>query len=572
MVFEESTYRFGEFTFKAHEHSLRKGEQEIHLRPKAFETLLFLLEHHGRLITKDELLEAVWRDVIVTENTLSKSIEELRQALRDNPRLPKFIRTIPRVGFKFIADVEKVQPTPFAETISSLAVLPFVNLSGSADQNYFADGMTEALITGLARISGLRVISRTSVMVYREATKPLPEIARELNVDLVVEGSVQRSGDRVRITAQLIHASSDAHLWAETYERDIRDILALQRELAQAIASEIRMELIPSREDAADHRVDPAAYEAYLKGRYHWNKRTPEGLRKGVEYFEQAIHKDPNYALAYVGLADCYNMLNNYNVLSPQRAYAKAKAALTQAFQINSQFAEAHASLAFAKMFYEWDWMGAEQALRRAIEINPNYSAAHHWYGLYLAMQHRFDEALAKLQKALNLDPLSIIINTNVGWVLYFARRYDDAVKQLQQSLEFDSTFVSGRIKLGWVYEHLGKYDEAIAEFQTALGSGNDNPALQAILGHAYALANRKQAALDIAEGLTTSAQKEYVSSYLIALIHASLGDKQSAFDWLHKAFEDRDGWMAWIKVDPKLDALRDDSRFVELMKQVGFQ
>jgi TolB-like protein/DNA-binding winged helix-turn-helix (wHTH) protein/Tfp pilus assembly protein PilF len=644
MIRQDRVYRFGNFTLNPVDRSLRQEGREIHLRPKVYETLLYFVERHGHLVKKEELLSSIWSDVIVTDNTLNKCIEELRHVLQDNPHQPHLIQTVPRVGFKFIADVmiepdasesrainnDRVSPDIFPERektwtgkpaeagssselqsvkpvfssrlikrvivggsilllclliwygitdltgdpgyFNSIAVLPFSNLSGDSDQDYFSDGMTDALISDLAMIRSLRVISRTSVMSYKKVLKPLPEIARELNVDLIVEGSVQRAGDRVRITAQLIHAKTDQHLWVKTYERDIHDILILQRELAHAIASEIRSELTLPYDREMTEQVDPEAYEYYLKGRYYWNKRTPEDFRKGIVYFEQAVAHDSNFALAYVGLADSYNMLSNYNVIPPNEVIPHVNEALVRAFGIDGGLAEAYASHAFTNMFYDWDWPEAKKALIRAIEINPNYAEAHHWYGLFLAMQGQFDDALIEMKHAQNLDPLSIIINTNIGWVLYFAGRYDEAVDQIQHSLEFDPAFVSGHIKLGWTYEQLGRHDDAIEEFRTGIRLVGNDPALQAILGRAYALADLNDEALHILEQLQERGQEEYVTPYMIAVIYTVFGDFEQAFDWLHTAYDDRDGWLAWLNVDPKLDPLRIDPRFAELAGKIGFK
>jgi TolB-like protein/DNA-binding winged helix-turn-helix (wHTH) protein/Flp pilus assembly protein TadD len=636
MLAQENIYRFGDFTLAVREHCLRNGTQEIHLRPKVFDALLYLLERQGRLVSKGELLDGIWPDVIVSENTLNKCVEELRKALRDNPHDPLFIQTISRVGFKFIAPVKKsILPVPTeieasheksglpggseaaAESydpekasystasarrirrnvvgataiillliaiaagvkflhggdrpaFESLAVLPFTNLSASPEQEYFTDGITEALIANLAQTQSLRVISRTSVMRYKELRKPLPEIARELNVDLVIEGSVLRYDNRVRIVVQLIDARSDRHLWVKSFERDIQDIPVLQQELSLAITRKIRSELMPRQKTEGVAATDPHAYEAYLKGRHFWNKRTAIGFRKGIQYFEEAIIRDSTNALAYVGLADCYNMLGNYDILAPARVYLKAKEALARALNIDSDLAEAQASLAFTKMFYEWDLQGAERDLIQAIELNPNYADAHHWYGLCLAMQQRFDEALVEMNQARTLDPLSTIINTNIGWVYYFARDYNKAVSQFRQSLELNSNFVSAHVKLGWAYEQLQMHEEALAEFQMGMRLQENDPALHAILGRAYAAANRKEEAYAIISQLENRADREYVTAYMIAVIYTGLGDRDKAFEWLQTAYRNRDGWLAWLKVDPKLDTLRADPRFGELLVDVG--
>lgn len=562
MEVKNSEYQFGNFTLVTDEHSLQMDHQEIYLRPKLFETLFFLIERNGHLVRKDELLDAVWPNVIVTENTLYKCIEELRKVLQDKPQHPQFIQTIPRVGFKFIAEVKKISS-------DSLAVLPFANLSGDSNLDYFADGITEALIADLSKNLSIRVISRTSAMVYKNILKPLPEIASKLNVDLVVEGSVLCKSNNVQIIAQLIHAQTDQHIWSEIYEGDILDIRSLEREIALAIAGEIKSVPTLQQKKPTVEKIIPKAYEAYLKGRYYWNKRTSEGFRKGIKYFEQAIQIDAGYASAYIGIADCYNMLSNYDILSPNEVYPKVNAAITKAFSIDQKLSDAFTSRAFVKMFYEWSWQKSGKDLLQAIELNPNCADAYHWYGLCLTMQHRFDEALKVMKKALSLDPLSMIINTNIGWILYFARKYIDAIEQLQQSIEFEPNFGSGHVKLGWVYEQLGKYDEAITEFQIALKI-DYSLALEAILAHTFALALKKNEAIKIIGQLKEKAQQEYITPYLMAIIYIALQDKKNALAWLKKAYHDRDGWMAWIKVDPKLDPLRPDPEFISLMKLIG--
>lgn len=665
---EGRIYRFADFTLEAREHRLRRGDQEIYLRPKPFETLVYLLERHGHLVEKNELLDTVWADSLVTESTLTHCIEEIRKALQDDAHHPQYIKTIPRLGFKFIADVEalpasareeemeeeitavrvvvtkedhepereegqreewekgkrrewenrrmderkSLPPSPFlpfslslffhrrwergqkllavsvllvllvasglylyngsGQPIRSLAVLPFANLSADPEQDYFADGMTEALIADLARLKSLQVISRTSVMPYKRAKKPLPEIARELHVDAVVEGSVLRSGDRVRITAQLIHAKTDRHLWGERYERDLRNILALQSEVAQAIARQIQITLTPQEQVhlARAQPIHPAAYEAYLKGRFYWNKRNADGFKKGVEYFQQTIQLEPTYALAYVGLADCYNMLNNYDVLPPRDSAPKAKAAATKALELDNTLAEGHASLAFTLMHYDWDWPGAEREFQQAIELNPNYAAAHHWYGLYLTAMERFDEAMTEMKRAQELDPLSLIINANVGWVFYFRRQYDQAIEQCRKTLEMDPNFTSAHVKLAWAYEQKGLYADAIAEFQKVLSLSPDDPALRTLIAHTHAVAGRSTEAMRIITELKKQSKRRYVSPYLIVLVYAGLGENDQAFDWLEKSYDNRCGWLAWLRVDPKLDSLRPDPRFHDLLRRLG--
>ncbi len=645
-------YRFADFALEVSEHRLRRGDEEIYLRPKAFDTLLYLVEHHGHLVGKDELLEQVWADTIVTETAMTHCIEEIRKALVDDAHRPQFVKTIHRIGYKFIAPIIKVNvtdgeiveeeftavkvtvteqeqeaiddqetftvaaipssplqslhwfftrpATPWSRAgqkillltmflvllilgarylylrrhpaIHSLAVLPLTNLNADPAQDYFADGMTEALITELAKISAVRVISRTSVMQYKGVYRPLPEIANKLKVDAIVEGSLFHSEDRVRITAQLIQARPERHLWAKSYERKITDILSLQSEVTRAIVAEIKTKLAPQEQAhlIRARQVDPDAYHAYLKGRYFWNKRTPEGFKKGIEFFNQAIAIDPSYAPAYAGLADCYNLLNDYDVLSPRETVPRAIAAAKQALVIDSTLAEAHASLGFALARYDWDWIEAERELLRAIELKPNYAIAYHWYALQLAMKGRFQEAMIEINRAHDLDALSLIIIADIGWIYYFERKYDLAEDRLQQVLEMDPNFMSAHVKLGWVYEQQGRFEQAIIQFNSALAISEEKANITGLLASSYALSGQKTEALKIINTLRIQSKHRYISPYWVAVIYACMGEKDNAFNWLNKAVAEQSGGLVWLKVEPKLDGLRGDPRFSELLKTIG--
>jgi serine/threonine protein kinase/Flp pilus assembly protein TadD len=458
--------------------------------------------------------------------------------------------------------------------IQAVAILPLADLSEHAEPDYFADGMTEALITDLAKINALRVISRTSVMQYKGVQRPLPQIARELNVDAVVEGSVLRSGNRVRITAQLIHAASDEHLWAESYERDLRDVLSLQGEVARAIANEIQVKLT-SQDQArlvSAHSVDPEAYQLYLKGRFYWNKRTEAGLKRGIEYFHQAIDLDPNYALAYAGIADCYSLLgwDLFGALPPREALPIAKAAAKKALETDDSLAEAHNSLAWTKLAFDWDWMGAEREFKRAIELNPGYAITHHWYAECLAGMGRYAEALAEIRQAQELDPLSLIISSIVGWVFYFDRRDDQAIAEFRKTLELDPNFWVAHWTLGRAYEQKAMFVEAIAEIQKAIDFSGGSPLSLAALGHTYAVWGRRAEAERVLNELKESSKQGYISPYGIAAIHAGLGEKDQAFIWLEKAYEERSGWLIWLRAEPISDPLRSDPRFQDLLRRIG--
>jgi len=458
--------------------------------------------------------------------------------------------------------------------IQAVAVLPLADLSEHPEPDYFADGMTEALITDLAKINALRVISRTSVMQYKGVQRPLPQIARELNVDAVVEGSVLRSGKRVRITAQLIHAATDQHLWAESYERDFRDVLSLQSEVARAIANEIQVKLTPQDQArlVSARSVDPEAYQLYLKGRFYWNKRTEAGLKKGIEYFHQAIDLDPNYALAYAGIADCYSLLgwDLFGALPPREALPIAKAAAKKALETDDSLAEAHNSLAWTKLAFDWDWMGAEREFKRAIELNPGYAITHHWYAECLAGMGRYAEALAEIRQAQELDPLSLIISSIVGWVFYFDRKNDQAIAEFRKTLELDPNFWVAHWTLGRTYEQKAMFAEAIAEIQKAIDLSGGSPLSLAALGHTYAVWGRRVEAERALNELKESSKQGYISSYSIAAIHAGLGEKDQAFIWLEKAYEERSGWLIWLRAEPISDPLRSDPRFQDLLRRVG--
>jgi serine/threonine protein kinase/tetratricopeptide (TPR) repeat protein len=460
------------------------------------------------------------------------------------------------------------------EAVDSIAVLPLHNISGKPEQEYFADGMTEALIRELTKIKALqRVISRTSVMRYKETEKSMPEIARELNVDVVVEGSVLLVGERVRITAQLIEARADQHIWADSYERDLRNILALQKELARAIAKEIKIAVTPEEQVRLTKYspVNPEAYQLYLKGRYFWNKRTGEDLKKALEYFERAIEKDPNYALAYSGLADTYNVLPGYLPFPPSEAYSKGKEAALKALEIDDTLAEAYASLANAMKYYG-DWKGGEREYRRAIELSPGYATAHHWYGYDLSLRGQHDESMTELNLAQELDPYSLIINANAGFVLYNARLYDQAIEHYRNRLEMYPDFWVLHQYLGRAYLQKGKYEEAIAEFQEAINLSGSLQENMGDLGYSYAVSGRKAEAMKVVSDLKQLSEQKYVSPYHTALIYVGLGQKNQAFEWLNKVIGKPDIFLVHLNSEPRFDSLRSDPRFPALLKKMGFE
>jgi TolB-like protein/Tfp pilus assembly protein PilF/predicted Ser/Thr protein kinase len=455
--------------------------------------------------------------------------------------------------------------------IQSLAVLPLENLSGDAKQDYFADGMTDALITELSQVRALRVISRTSVMQYKGVRKPIPQIARELHVDAVVEGSVVRSGDRVRISAELIQAANEQNLWAQKYERDFSDVLALQSDVASAIVGEIQIKLTQQEQTrlVTTRPVVPAAYDAYLQGRDYASKRTGDALSQSLRYFQQAIKLDPTYAPAYAGLADTYALLSDYGSGSPTELLPKAEEAANKAVQLDDNLAEAHASLGHSR-YSHLEWAGVASEYQRAIELNPGYAPAHHWYAIFLAETGREEEGLAEIALAEELDPRSQIISANVAWCYYLAGRYDQAIEQARKTIELNPSFPGGHEYLAQAYLEKGMYQETFEEFQKALSLSRGETPYQAELANAYAAAGRKQDARRMLQALLELSRHQYVSPYSLAFVYAGLGDKDQVFDWLNKAYEERSVHLMSIQVHPRFASLRSDPRFEALVRRIG--
>jgi TolB-like protein/Flp pilus assembly protein TadD len=561
--------RFGGFEadFRAGELSKRGVKIKLHQQP--LEILRILLEHPGEAVTREELRQKIWpSDTFVDfEQGLYNAVRRLRDALNDSAEKPRFIETLSRRGYRFIGTLETS-----VRKIESLAVLPLDNLSRDPEQEYFAEGLTEALITTLAKIGELRVVSRTSAMQYKGVRKPLREIARELEVDAIVEGTVLRVGRRVRITAQLIDAPKETHLWAESYERDLRNVLALQSELAQAIAQEVQVKLTPQeRKHLAQTRaVDPEAYEAYLKGRHHWNRRSGDGLKKALEYFQQAIDKDSTYAPAYAGLADCAGIAGFWSFAVPAEGCGRAKMAARKALEIE-ETAEAHASLAWAILHYDWDLSAAEKEFQRAIELNPRYATAHQWYGHCLGAMGRFEHAFAELKRAIQLEPLSLIINTSYAGISWLGRQWDQAIGQTQKTLDLDPNFAAGWFARARSYEGKGMPEAAIVYSQEAIKLSGGNLFFVADLGHAYAAAGKRDEALEVLGRLQETSKQRYVNACFIANIYVALNENEEALQYLENAYQERSAWMAYLEMDPWFDNLRSDSRFQDLLHRVHF-
>jgi TolB-like protein/Flp pilus assembly protein TadD len=563
--------RFGAFEANFRSGELRKSGIRLNLPGQPLQVLEMLLEQPGAVITRDELRRRLWPgDTFVDfDNALNTAVNKLREALSDTAANPRFIETLPRRGYRFLAPVALPLSTAqqaHRDSKPMLAVLPFENIGGDPEQEYFADGLTEEMISHLGRLHSaqLGVIARTSAMQYKGTHKSIHEIARELGVDFVLEGTVRRGGGRVRITAQLIRAADQVHLWAESYDRTLGDILAIQTEVANRIGQSLAMELIPAEPAAA---VNTVAYEAYLKGRFHWNRRTEDGFKKALLYYQQSIDKDPQYAQPYVGLAEIYGVLGLYGVLGwnrfspPGETAAKTKLAAAKALEIDKSLPEGHAALAFARFVYDWDWTGAEEEFRFALKLNPNQAMSHCWYALFLAALARFDEAVAEMKIALGLDPLSLVANTHLGWILYLTRHYDEALEQLRSTLEMDPDFAMAHGYLGVMYFQRTRYREAQREFGKAFQSVGD-PAVYAGLCECYALALKGEPA--------SPAQGNLLSPYLRAIVQLSVNRKEQALESLEQAYAEHSCWLVNLKVEPTLDGLRSDPRFENLLGRIG--
>ena len=614
-------YRFGEFEFDPSSGELRKDGLKVRLQEQPFQILTLLLKRPGEVVTREEVRQALWPgDTFVDFDVgLNSAIKRLRDALSDSADSPRFVETLPRRGYRFIAPLETPPGSPPATPeapprpalpprsrlrswggavslvaavalvaglivtgtwprlrgqlasapIRSLAVLPFENLSGDPEQDYFVDGMTDAVITDLAQVRALRVISRTSVMQYNLAKKALPRIGEELDVDAVVEGTVTRSGDRVRVTAQLIQAATDRHLWAQSYERELRDVLSLQGEVAAAIAQAIQVKLQPEenrRMTQAQAPVDPEAYEAYLKGRFYWSKRSAETSLKAVGYFQQAIERDLAYAPAYSGLSDTYRAFDVQGLAPPHECMPKAEAAARKALALDDTLAEAHASLAGVLYRYDWDWEGAEREFRLSLELEPSYAEGHRAYAVYLMTVRRHEEALAEARRARELSPLSLVINTEMGMALVRLGRYDEAIQQLQKTLEIDPKFARVYQTLAFAYEGKGDWPRAMEALERRPGGGQGRA--YPWLGYAYGVTGRRREALEMLARLEKLSHERYVSPQGPAIIQLGLGNRDQAMVWLEKAYDARAFEVLGFS-GPLFDRLSGDPQFQDLLRRM---
>jgi TolB-like protein/DNA-binding winged helix-turn-helix (wHTH) protein/Flp pilus assembly protein TadD len=619
--------RFGVFELDLDTGELRKSGRAVRLRPQAAKVLGVLASRPGQLVTREDLQQQLWgqETFVDFEHSINLCIREIRAALGDDAATPRYVETLPRHGYRFIAPVHDTQsatdpavdfqhaapttnpiiPAPprsyrpvavfgaiaaavliaaavanpgewrsrlfggAGGPVRAIAVLPLQNLTGDSAQDYFADGMTEALTTDLARMESLQVISRTSTMQYKTAKKSLPLIARELNAGAIVEGSVQRAGNRVRVTAQLVRAADDRHLWAETYEGDFRDILALQDNVASAIAKQVESRLggpQPQRLAKAQ-AISPEAYDAYLKANYALDQFD---LQKSIEYYNQAIKLEPNYAPAYAHMARAYFFLAFFGALPPQVGWRKVKEAATLAIEKDERLPEAHGAMGLANLHYDWDFPAAEREFKRALELNPNNADIHHDYAHYLMAMGRVTESENESKRAVALDPMGDVLTSCLCWHSFAARDYDQSIRQAEKFISSNADDPFELTIIGWDYQQKRMPERAIAKFKRAVEITKDDPFYLAVLGHGYAVAGNRPEAEKILQTLSDRAKKSYVSPFDLALIHTALGEKDKAFALLDKAVAERSTFVVYSKWEPRLNPLRSDPRFTQMLKQIG--
>ncbi len=580
-------YRFGPFRLDPVRRLLTKGVEPVSLPSKAFDLLLVLLQHGGAALHKAELLEMVWPDARVEEGNLSQTVFVLRKALGERPNEHRYVVTIPGIGYRFVsavtwdraADADDASRPARDERgggsrsgLLSLAVLPFTSLGGTAGEEYIELGITDALITKLGSVRGATVRPTTAVLKYHERrTDPLVA-ASELAVDVVLNGTIQRSADRIRVAVHVISAYDGATLWAGNFDEKLTDLFAVEDSIADQVARALTLTLTEEERQRLARRSteNTQAYHAYLKGRFFWNKRTEAGLRKSIAQFDEAIAHDPDYALAYVGLADAYDLLCAYGALPPREGYPRARQAAERALELDERLAEAHTSLAYATLNFYWDWPAADREFQRALSLNANYPTAHQWYGACLAARGRFEESIAEIEHALQLDPLSLMINADLGWLSFFARQHDRAIDQLRKTIDMDPNFALAYWLLGLNKEQQGLLDEATAEFRKAVSLSEDIPFALASLGHVLGRSGQGDEAVATLDALQRLSTRRYVSPHSIATVYVGLGRTEEAIDWLQRAADERSNWMIFLNVDPVFDPIRQHPRFMRILDRIG--
>ena len=574
LAMSASQIRFGVFEVNLSTRELRKKGHKLRLQEQPFQLLTLLLQKPNEMITRAEIQHKIWgADTFVDfDHGVNRAINKLREALGDSADNPRFIETLSRRGYRFIAPVQlDLQPPDSGKKM--LIVLPFSNLNLETDQEYFADGLTEEMIAHLSRLNPERlgVIARTSAMQFKKTLKNIKTIGEELGVQFALDGSIRRAGNRVRITAQLIQVSDQTHLWAESYDRELKDVLAIQRDVAERIAQSLAFELVPQKRPLVPRSIssDTEAYELYLRGRYYLNQRVEQSCLKAVDYFNGALQKDPAYAPAYAGLADAYTVIGFYGAIPPKAAFERAKAAAKTAVQLEDKLSEAHTILGYATLQYDWDWPAAKVEHQRAIELNPS-CYEYDWYGFNLVQVGQFSEALAALECARRIDPLSLIIACHIGWTFYFARDYEKSARHLEKTVEFDPRFPLARYHLGKTYVQMRDFSRGIEQLQSTVEGSGHHPGALAALAYALGAAGRQSEGREVLAKVLDLQQQRHVLAYFIAFAMNSLCPKEETLEWLEKACEERSGWILHLPFEPAFDHLRSDPQFAGLLRRIN--
>ncbi len=570
----QSTLRFGEFELDISAYQLRRGGQPIHLERQPMDLLILLVERHRQLVWRSDIVKRLWGPGVFVdvEMGVNTAIRKLRQALRDSRESPTFVETISGKGYRFIAPVDAAPLGRHQEAIESLAVLPFANDSADPDGEYLSDGITETLINNLSQIWNLRVVARSTVFRYKGKDIDPQKAGNDLQVHAVVSGRLLQRGNTLIVRAELMNVATGGQLWGGQYNRKPEDVFALQDDLSREISEKLRLQLTGDEKQRLTKRYteDAEAYRLYLKGRYHWNKRSPESLQKAVEYFRKALDKDPAYSLAYAGLADTYAHLSFFNVVAPREAMPKAKTAAEQGLEIDKDLAEAHVSLGYISFTYEGDWPAAGKHFEQALTLNPAYSRAHTFYALYLSSLGRSEEALEVAKRALDLDPASPAVSHSLAVQLYLARKFDRAIEQAYDTLEMDGNFAISYVVLGEVYLSKGMYRDGLSALEKYSALSRRNATSLAFLGYSHARLGERKEALRMIEELKAASQQSFVPALFVALVYTGLEDKDQAFTWLEKAYEERFNRLAYLKVEALWGPLHSDPRFADLLRRVG--
>jgi len=569
-----STLRFGEFELDISAYELRRGGQPVHLERQPMDLLILLVERHRQLVWRADIAKRLWDPGVFVdvEMGVNTAIRKVRQALRDSRESPAFIETISGKGYRFIAPVDAAPLGRHQEAIESVAVLPFANDSADPDGEYLSDGITETLINSLSQIWNLRVVARSTVFRYKGKDIDPQKAGNDLHVRAVVSGRLLQRGNTLIVRAELMNVATGGQLWGGQYNRKPEDVFALQDDLSREISEKLRLQLTGEERQRLTKRYteDSEAYRLYLKGRYHWNKRSPEGLQKAVEYFQQALDKDPAYSLAYAGLADTYAYLSFFNVVAPREAMPKAKTAAVKGLEIDKALAEAHVSLGYISFTYDGDWPAAGKHFEQALALNPAYTRGHTFYPFFLSSIGRSEEALEVAKGALDLDPASPAVSHSLAVQLYLARKFDRAIEQAHDTLEMDANFAISYAVLGEVYLSKGMYREGLSELEKYSALSRSGAASLALLGYSHARLGERKESLQVIEALKAASKQSFVPALFVALVYAGLEDKDQAFTWLEKAYEERFNRLAYLKVEALWDPLRSDPRFADLLRRVG--